>query len=74
MLGEAWLIIIDGGGDGEKVSCAGPDHSNKSDLTDIEYCRTTGQDEEVISAKPGPTKAQRLKSSIHWVALLTKIP
>ena len=39
MLGEAWLIIIDGGGDGEKVSCAGLDHSNKSDLTDIEYYR-----------------------------------
>ena len=42
MLGEAWLIIIDGGGDGENVSCGGLDHSNKSDLTDIEYYRTWG--------------------------------
>ena len=76
MLGKAWLIIIDGGGDGENVSCAGPDHSNKSDLTDIEYYRTQGQDEEVISAKPGQYKARadRLMSSIHCVALLTKIP
>ena len=41
-LGEAGLSIIDGGGDGEKSSCVGLDHSNKSDLTDIEYYRTWG--------------------------------
>ena len=33
------LGIIDGAGDGEKSSCVGLDHSNKSDLTDIEYYR-----------------------------------
>ena len=78
MLGEAWLIIIDGGGDGENVSCGGLDHSNKSDLTDIEYYRlqVKMKRSDLSSAKPGRDKARApgLKSSIPWTALLTGIP